>query len=369
MTAAPTCSVVICSYNYERYVRQAIESALAQQDVALDVVVVDDGSVDGSPLIVREYADRVHVVSKENGGQGSALNAGFAASCGEVVLFLDADDLLEEGAARAAAQALAGGAVKAHWPLRVIDAAGRPTGSVFPAVPLPSGDLRAEVAERGPGVLHFAPTSGNAFARSFLDEVLPLAEAEYRYSPDKYLAWLAVATGPVVALDEPLSRYRKHETNYMGRGTTDEQIAVEAGRSEHAFPDVARRLGLGADAIERWRHHDWWCQLDRACALIANHVPEGSPVALLDDFTWAARGTVGGREVRQFAAAGPPDDEADLVAEAGRLQREGVRYLVVADPARWWLEHYGGFAAWLDERAPVLVEAPGLQLRRLPSSR
>ena len=87
-------SVIITSFNYERYLAQAIDSALAQTWPAVEVIVVDDGSTDGSPTIIERYGPRVHAVFKSNGGQGSALNVGFASSRGEIVLFVDSDDAL-----------------------------------------------------------------------------------------------------------------------------------------------------------------------------------------------------------------------------------------------------------------------------------
>src|SRR3954449_8708213 len=97
-------AVVVNNFNYERFLSTAIESALAQTHPDVEVVVVDDGSTDGSREVIAGYGDRVRAVYKENGGQASAFNAAFAACTGDVVIFLDADDaLLPQTAARAAA--------------------------------------------------------------------------------------------------------------------------------------------------------------------------------------------------------------------------------------------------------------------------
>src|SRR5688500_10169891 len=117
----PLASVIINNYNYGRYLGAAIDSALAQTYPHTEVVVVDDGSTDDSRQVIAGYGERVVPVLKENGGQASAFNAGFAASRGDVVLFLDADDLLLPGAVAAAVAHLADPeVVKVHWPLRVI---------------------------------------------------------------------------------------------------------------------------------------------------------------------------------------------------------------------------------------------------------
>jgi glycosyltransferase involved in cell wall biosynthesis len=88
----PTVSVVIPTYNYGRYVRDAIESALAQTVLPLEVVVVDDGSTDDTPAVLARYGDRIRVVRQENQGLSAARNTGIRAACGEWVAFLDSDD-------------------------------------------------------------------------------------------------------------------------------------------------------------------------------------------------------------------------------------------------------------------------------------
>ena len=88
-------SIVINNYNYARYLGDAIDSALAQTWHPLEVIVVDDGSTDDSWSVIQRYGERVRAMRQPNGGQGAAYNAGFAASRGEWVLFLDADDLLD----------------------------------------------------------------------------------------------------------------------------------------------------------------------------------------------------------------------------------------------------------------------------------
>jgi len=87
-------SIVVNNYNYARFLTECIDSALHQTYSAVEVVVVDDGSTDESREVIRNFGDRIKTVFKNNGGQGSAINAGFAASTGSIVIFLDADDEL-----------------------------------------------------------------------------------------------------------------------------------------------------------------------------------------------------------------------------------------------------------------------------------
>lgn len=86
-------SVVIPNYNYGRYLGQAIESVLAQTVPVQEIIVVDDGSTDETPSIVAQYGDSVKLIRQPNRGVGAARNNGVANSKGEIIAFLDADDI------------------------------------------------------------------------------------------------------------------------------------------------------------------------------------------------------------------------------------------------------------------------------------
>ncbi len=96
MTTArqPLVSVIIPTYNYGQYIADALESILAQTFRDLEVVVVDDGSTDNTREVVGRFTDaRVRLISGENGGTASARNRGRAEARGELIAWLDADDL------------------------------------------------------------------------------------------------------------------------------------------------------------------------------------------------------------------------------------------------------------------------------------
>ena len=90
-------SIVIPNYNYGRFIARAVDSALAQDGVEADVVVVDDGSGDDSLDILAAYGDRIRVFQQQHGGAARARNLGIGKASGEFVAFLDADDWLLEG--------------------------------------------------------------------------------------------------------------------------------------------------------------------------------------------------------------------------------------------------------------------------------
>lgn len=91
-------SVLINNYNYGKYVGEAIASVLSQEHPDFELVVVDDGSTDQSLEVINSFHDdRMKTVTQVNGGQLSAFNAGFLASSGEIICFLDADDMYQPG--------------------------------------------------------------------------------------------------------------------------------------------------------------------------------------------------------------------------------------------------------------------------------
>lgn len=88
----PLISVIVPTYNRADYIAEAVESALAQTYAPLELIVVDDGSTDNTPVVLATYVDRLAYIRQENRGIGAARNAGVARSAGEFVAFLDDDD-------------------------------------------------------------------------------------------------------------------------------------------------------------------------------------------------------------------------------------------------------------------------------------
>lgn len=93
MESKPIVSIIIDNYNYERFLAEAIDSALNQTYPNIEVIVIDDGSTDNSRNVISAYGTRIVSILKSNGGQISALNAGVEVSQGEIIFFLDADDM------------------------------------------------------------------------------------------------------------------------------------------------------------------------------------------------------------------------------------------------------------------------------------
>jgi glycosyltransferase involved in cell wall biosynthesis len=249
----PSVAIVIANHDYGRFLGAAIDSALAQTHPLVSVVVVDDGSTDDSRDVLASYGDRVRTVLTDNHGQASALNTGFDTTDSDVVIFLDADDVLHrETAARVAATiAAAPDLAKVQYRLEVIDAAGRPTGAIKPVahLPMPSGDVRRRELD-SPFELVWLSTSGVAFPRRILERLMPIPEHEFARCPDWYLQHLAALLGPVESLDWIGGGYRVHGANQYepARAHLDvehvRQSIVFADVTKHGLERLARELGL-----------------------------------------------------------------------------------------------------------------------------
>lgn len=203
-------SILINNWNYAAYVGQAIESALGQTHPQVEVVVVDDGSTDNSRAVLDRYADRVRLIMQERRGQPAAAAAGLAASRGDIVMFLDADDFLQPEAAARVAAVWAGDCAKVQFRLSLVDAAGRRLGADPPLhTALPNGDVVPEIVSRGG--YETPVTSGNAYPRQLLQQLFPVP-SEFRYF-DPYLNTVAPFYGRVVSIDAELGAYRLHDRN------------------------------------------------------------------------------------------------------------------------------------------------------------
>lgn len=205
-------SILINNYNYASFIRQAIDSSLAQSYSNVEVVVVDDGSADDSAEIIRSYGDRIVPVIKANGGQASAMNAGFSASRGEIIVFLDADDYFHPHAVETIVSAWKPGTVQAQSRLDLVDAQG---GFIdlhpAPEVAFDAGDVKPLLLSKGR--YNTTVTTGTSFSRSVLEKILPIPEPEFRISADGYLVTIAPFYGDVLAIDVSIGARRQHGNN------------------------------------------------------------------------------------------------------------------------------------------------------------
>ncbi|HCJ11622.1 MAG: hypothetical protein A2Y14_02635 [Verrucomicrobia bacterium GWF2_51_19] len=210
-TQAPLVSVVINNYNYGSFLMQAIESALNQTCPPLEVIVVDDGSTDVSRALLQGLKDnKVKVILKENGGQASAFNAGFQASQGELIAFLDSDDWwmpnkLEEVLRWHAF--LKGDYALLQHNVLIFD-----EGDTYPAKQVMySGNFFAHTIRTGE-LAYFLGSSSLVVPRDILAKIMPIP-LSFRISADAYLTRTVYTYGNAYSIPTPLSYYRKHGGN------------------------------------------------------------------------------------------------------------------------------------------------------------
>jgi glycosyltransferase involved in cell wall biosynthesis len=208
LSQEPLISVVIPAYNAERYIRQAIESVLAQTYSRLEVLVVDDGSTDGTADLVRAFAPTVRYIRRENGRQAAARNTGIRAATGEIVAFLDADDVwrpekIEKQLALLRQQPELG---LVYCSMIEIDPEGRELAVRRPGMRgQPTCAILLGQAGGGSGSTAIVPRRVLDKVGLF-DEALPPCE-------DTEFLWRMSCDFPIDFVDEPLVGYRLHPGN------------------------------------------------------------------------------------------------------------------------------------------------------------
>ena len=213
----PFISILINNYNYASFLSEAIESSLAQTYGNFEVVVVDDGSTDSSREVIARYGNRIVPVVKENGGQASAFNAGFAASKGDIICFLDSDDLFLPEKVSSIVRIFEDNP-RCGWCFDRVHHFDDKTGKRYPppvAWKFGPWDARGMIAAgRAP---YFATaTSGLSFRRSTLARILPMPEI-IRITSDGYLKLVAVGLAEGWMASQELSLQRIHGENAYTR--------------------------------------------------------------------------------------------------------------------------------------------------------
>jgi hypothetical protein len=210
---APTVTVVVPAYNLARFLPAALDSALAQEwpADALDIVVVDDGSTDDTPVVLDRYADRVRVVRQPNGGLVRAVERGLEEVRCSYVALLDADDTWPaDRLARHVAHLETHPEVAlVHGDMQLVDADGHEVApSLFATMsPRPAdGQVLGRLIAQ-----NFVTQSAITFRASLLSAALPLPE-EVVY-PDWWLAVIAASVGEIHAVPGTAAAYRRHGAN------------------------------------------------------------------------------------------------------------------------------------------------------------
>jgi glycosyltransferase involved in cell wall biosynthesis len=204
-------SIVIVNHNYARFLRQAIDSALAQTYGNTEVVVIDDGSSDHSPEVIKSFGGAIIPVFKECAGQSSCYSHGLAVSSGDLLLYLDADDFLHPDCLSEVVGNWSKGCVKAHFYLHVVDETGAQMQAIVPTGRLGRGTDPLKMM-RLFGAYCSPPASGNIYSRDFLAKILPMEnESElWHGGADSVTILAAPYFGTIAAIPKTLGYYRRH---------------------------------------------------------------------------------------------------------------------------------------------------------------
>ncbi|ACC71459.1 glycosyltransferase family A protein [Paraburkholderia phymatum] len=267
-------TVVICNYNYARFLGAAIDSALAQDYPHVRVLVIDDGSTDGSRRVIESYGSRIAAVFKSNGGQGSAYNCAISLLESGYAVMLDADDVLYPTAVSRAVEVMDRGYAKAQFRLDVMDGAGRHTGTHVPHSDPPEtcGDLLAQ------GWLYPSPpASGHVYQVSALKRIFPVPDTKFnRYGADFYAIYGVALQGRVASIPCSLGGYRIHQNSASDASFANSE---DYGEVSQAFDErwsmlrqiAAKRIGVVLPST----CHDFAIEKARFCSCVY-HAPLAS---------------------------------------------------------------------------------------------
>lgn len=244
----PLVSVIVSNYNYGRFVGDALRSALDQAYGRIEVVVCDDGSTDDSCSVIEAVAsqdDRVSLIRKPNGGQASAFNAAFSASKGQVVGFLDADDLWlgdkVEKSVRALQETNRG--LLIHQ-MVVVDSEMNELQRIPTFTRFESGWIADRVLERG-GRWRWMPASAMVMRREVLGRVLPMPETPFKTDADTFILMLAPLLTEIESVEEVLGLYRLHGSNAFSGARFDRRAAARTIEAlSGGITEANKRLAL-----------------------------------------------------------------------------------------------------------------------------
>lgn len=384
-------SVIIPCYNQAHYLGEAIESALAQSYWNTEVVVVDDGSTDNTSEVAGGYLGEVRCIRQENQGLAAARNAGLDHSCGDYVIFLDADDRLTP-------EAIAVGVAEfeAQPDCALVAGQYRLIGgheSILeepPPHPI-TRDHYAELLRHN----HIRVPATVMYRRAVFENV---GNFDPSVSPcADYDLYLRMARQfPIRCHEHIIAEYRQHASNMTGNPGLMLQSVLRAHRSQrkkirgHREFEKAYAVGqtiwkdyYGEQLVDemrtRVRRGEWMQAMNGLVTLLAYH-PRGFLSLMFDDSSWRRMreivravlpstasiiivgGTAGikhwkhgSHRILEFAsfeyqAKADSDivDSGELIHALERLRSQGGEFLLIPSSYFWYLQHFGDFYRYLE---------------------
>lgn len=252
----PRVTALINTYNHERFIERCLRSVVEQDFPAgeMEATVVDDGSTDGTPEIVRQFEPRVRLIRKENGGQVSAFNVGVAEAKGEMIAFLDGDDWWATNKLAEVVRAFDANpdvAAIGHGYYEVFDTAPAQE-MIVPGKTRVLGLSSVAAARLALFGTIFLTTSMLSVRRRVLDQIGVLPQEAIFF--DTLVFTLSFALGGALVLDQPLSYYRRHGRNLYNPTSLDEatkqrQLAALSFRLNY-LPQRLREFDVSRNLID-----------------------------------------------------------------------------------------------------------------------
>ncbi len=223
-------SVVLCTYNGERFLAEQLQSILDQTQPPDDILVSDDGSSDSTLDIVAEFSSRVSGAKKpvwtvQSRKKPLGVAGNFASALtkarGEFLALADQDDVWEPNRLEKGLTQFREDVFLVHSDATLIDEAGRPTGALMSALRLTNGERRSLLSGNAVDALlrrNLVTGATTMIRASLLEQALPIPEG---WVHDEWLALVAGVQGGVVFSEDSLIRYRQHGGNEIGAAKTD----------------------------------------------------------------------------------------------------------------------------------------------------
>ena len=253
--STPRVSVLVNTYNHEKFIAQAIQSVLDQAFPSdqMEILVVDDGSTDRTPQIVKTFAPRVRLFRKQNGGQASAFNAAIPQLRADLIAFLDGDDWWAPEKLSSVVEVF-----DKNPEIPAIghafydtDENGTPTTLVIPDV----SRIRLNSTEetRIATVAKCCLATSKLTVRRFvLDRLGPIPECLVSCADDPIMT-AALALGGAILVDRPLCYYRYHSSNMFGFDSLDAKRSRQRYEVQQTLakitPKLLTRFGVPAEFV------------------------------------------------------------------------------------------------------------------------
>lgn len=290
LPSQPLISILVGTYNYDRYLPIAIESVLKQTYRNWEMLIVDDGSTDQSWRVLEHYSHadrRISIAVQKNAGHGAALNTAFNMAQGDLIALLDADDAFEPNKLERVVTQFHGDSsagILIHR-LQRITGEGRPYGHPMPDS-LISGYIGPQALRQGGNVSGVPPTTGLVFRREVAQEVFPIP-AIFRRAADAYLFRLAQFITPITSVPDALSLYRIHGANVTASGINAPTMLKLVEDYHHVY--AAQRSFLkstfGADVSRRLdlKIAPGYCEFVLSAGILTGQMPPETPFLNLCD--------------------------------------------------------------------------------------